>query len=96
MRASVCLIVLALVAGWSAPLRAQLARNTAIAKAETILKNLQDGRTADIVAEFDARLSKELPEPAEAGVAGPRGAIRRVPEHHRAPEGPMQELRPSS
>ena len=57
-----CLLAFALVTGWSAPLRAQLARETAIAKAEGILKNLQDGRTADLVKEFDERMSKELPE----------------------------------
>ena len=92
MRASVCLLVLALVAGWSALLRAQLARETAIAKAETILKNLQDGRTADIVAEFDARLSKELPEsrlkPVWPGLVAQFGAFKNITERR---EGPMQE-----
>ena len=92
MRASVCLLVLALVAGWLAPLRAQLARETAIAKAETILKNLQDGRTADIFAEFDARLSKELPAsrltPVWPGLVAQFGAFKSIIERR---EGPMQE-----
>ena len=68
------------------------ARDAAIAKAEAILKNLQDGRTADIVAEFDARLSKELPEarlkPVWPGLVAQFGAFKSIAERR---EGPMQE-----
>jgi Protein of unknown function (DUF3887) len=92
MRASVCLLAFALVAGWSTPLRAQLARETAIAKAEAILKDLQDGRTTDIVAEFDARLSKDLPEsrlkPVWPGLVSQFGAFKSITERR---EGPMQD-----
>ena len=56
-----CLLAFALVTGWSAPLRAQLARETAIAKAEGILKNLQDGRTADIVADSTRGCPRSCP-----------------------------------
>ena len=87
-----CLLAFSLVIGWSAPLRAQLAREAAIAKAEGILKNLQDGRTAEIVAEFDARLSKELPEsrlkPVWPGLVAQFGAFKNITERR---EGPMQE-----
>ena len=34
----------------------------AIAKTEAALKNLQDGNIADVLKEFDARMTKELPE----------------------------------
>jgi hypothetical protein len=44
------------------PVFAQLARDAAIAKAEAILRNFQDGNTADIAKEFDARMTQELPE----------------------------------
>jgi hypothetical protein len=54
-----------LVCGMVSPavtLGAQLTRDAAIAKTEAILKNLQDGNAADVVKEFDARLTQELPE----------------------------------
>jgi len=41
---------------------AQLPKDAAVAKAEAILKNLQDGKTADVVKEFDARMTQALPE----------------------------------
>jgi hypothetical protein len=44
------------------PLRAQLSKEAAIAKAEAILKNLQDGKTAEVIKEFDARMTQEIPE----------------------------------
>jgi hypothetical protein len=91
MKASVCLLAFALASGWPPPLLAQLARESAIAKAEGILKNLQDGRMADIVKEFDDRLTKELPEaklkPAWQALVSQFGAFKSVVERR---EGPMQ------
>ena len=54
-------MIVALVVGLAIPLFAQLSRDAAIAKAEAILKNLQDGKTAEIVKDFDARLTQDLP-----------------------------------
>jgi hypothetical protein len=50
------------VMGLATPASAQLAREAAIAKAEAILKNLQEGKTAAIVQEFDAKMTEGLPE----------------------------------
>ena len=92
MTAGLCLVAIALVLGWPRPVAAQLARDAAIAKAETILKNLQDGKTAAIVTEFDARLSKELPEerlkPVWSGLVAQFGTFKSIVERR---EGPMQE-----
>jgi hypothetical protein len=55
-------VIVALVIGLASPLLAQLSRDAAIAKAEAILKNLQDGKTAEIVKDFDVRLTQDLPE----------------------------------
>ena len=55
-------LIVALVVGLAVPLFAQLSRDAAIAKAEAILENLQDGKTAEIVKGFDARLTQDLPE----------------------------------
>ena len=54
-----CALLLALAA---APASAQLAKDAAVKKSEAILKNLQDGKTADIVKEFDATMTGALPE----------------------------------
>jgi len=82
---------LALVA-FAATLHAQLPRDAAVAKAEAILKNLQEGRTAEIVKELDERLSKELPEaklkPVWSGLVAQFGAFKNVVERR---EGPMQD-----
>jgi hypothetical protein len=81
-----------LLTGFPTPLAAQLARDAAIAKAEAILKNLQDGRTGDIVKEFDERMSRELPEaklkPAWAGLVSQFGAFKSIGERR---EGRMQD-----
>jgi hypothetical protein len=84
MKTTARLLVIALVVGLSTPLAAQLSRDAAIAKAEALLKNLQEGRTAAIVKEFDDRMSKELPEarlkPAWSGLIGQFGAFKRITE----------------
>ena len=73
-------------------LPAQLRRDAAISRAEALLKNLQDGRTADIVKEFDERLTKELPEaklkPVWQGLVSQFGAFQGIAERR---EGPMQD-----
>ena len=56
-------MIVALVVGLAIPVFAQqLTKDAAIAKTEAILKNLQEGKTAEIVKEFDARLTQDLPE----------------------------------
>jgi hypothetical protein len=74
------------------PLAAQLRRDAAIARAEALLKHLQDGRTADLVKEFDERLTNELPEaklkPVWQGLVSQFGAFKGIAERR---EGPMQD-----
>jgi Protein of unknown function (DUF3887) len=85
-------IAAVLLSGFAMPLAAQLDRDAAIAKAEAILKNLQDGRTADLVKEFDERMAKELPEaklkPVWQGLVSQFGAFKGIAERR---EGPMQD-----
>lgn len=81
----------ALVFSAGAPVHAQLAREAAIARAEAILKNLQGGKTAEIVKEFDERLTRELPE-TKLAAAWPSlvsqfGAFKSIQERR---EGQMQ------
>jgi hypothetical protein len=78
------LVIVMLVAALSVPAFAQLTKEAAIAKAETILKNLQDGKTADVVKEFDARMAQDVPEaklqPGFAALATQFGAFKSVSE----------------
>jgi hypothetical protein len=73
--------VVACAVGLASP---QLAKDAAIAKAEAILKNLQDGNAADIVKELDAKIAAELPEsklkPAWTGLVGKFGAFKGITE----------------
>ena len=55
-------LIVAGIVGLGPSAFAQLSREAAIAKAEAILKNLQDGKTADVVKEFDAKMAPQLPE----------------------------------
>ena len=68
----------------------ELARDAAIAKAEAILKHLQDGKTADVVKEFDARMTQELPEarakPVWPALVAQFGAFKTINERR---EGQM-------
>ena len=63
---------------------AQLNRDAAIAKAEAVLKNLQDGKTAEIVKEFDAKMKEGLPEAklqgAWSALLGQFGAFKKIEE----------------
>jgi hypothetical protein len=84
-------VVVALVVGLCAPAFAQLARDAAIAKAETILENLQNGKSSDIVKELDARMAQELSEarlkPVWAGLVAQFGAFKGIIERR---EGQME------
>ena len=55
-------LTIALIIGLSALVLAQLTREAAIAKTEAVLKNMQDGSISEVLKEFDARMTKELPE----------------------------------
>ena len=46
----------------AAPAVAQLTDAAATAKAEAILKNLQDDKAADVVKEFDAKMAQAISE----------------------------------
>jgi hypothetical protein len=91
MKKVIGLVAVALCVCFSIPLAAQLRQDVAISRAEALLKNLQDGRTADIVKEFDERLTKELPEaklkPVWQGLVSQFGAFKGIAERR---EGPMQ------
>ena len=55
-------LLVGILAACSAPVLAQLSSEAAIAKAEAIFRNFQEGKTAEIVKEFDARMAAEVPE----------------------------------
>ena len=83
---------LALVVWVATSIQAQMPKEAAIAKAETILRNLQEGRTSEIVKELDDRMAKELPEaklkPVWQGLVAQFGAFKSVAERR---EGRMQD-----
>ena len=83
LRTPAC-IVLALAVIVPAPAFAQLAREAAIARAEAVLENLKDGKTAEIVKEFDAKMKEGLPEAklqgAWSGIVGQFGAFKKIEE----------------
>jgi len=91
MKKIIALVIVALAVGLSSPVLAQLAKEAAIAKAEAILKNFQDGKTADILKELDARMTKELPEakvkPVWPALVAQFGAFKAINERR---EGPME------
>lgn len=75
----------------SAPVFAQLSSEAAIAKAEAIFKNFQEGKTAEIVKEFDTRMAAEVPEeklkPMWPAFTAKFGAFKGIDERR---EGPME------
>ena len=85
-------MIVALVVGLAIPLFAQLSRDAAITKAEAILKNLQEGKAAEIVKEFDARLTQDLPETklkaAWPGLVAQFGAFKSITDRR---EGLMKD-----
>lgn len=92
LKAIVSSLIVALVVGFGAPVFAQLTKDAAIAKTEAILKNLQDGKTADIVKELDAKLTQEIPEAklktVWPGLVGQFGAFKSINERR---EGRMRD-----
>jgi Protein of unknown function (DUF3887) len=74
------------------PAFAQLTKDAAVAKAESILKHLQDGKAADIVKQFDARLTSALPEAkltdAWSALVSKFGAFKQIQERR---EGSFKE-----
>ena len=85
-------MIVALVVGLAIPVFAQLSRDAAIAKAEALLKNLREGKTAEIVKEFDARLTQDLPETklnaAWPGLVAQFGAFKAINDRR---EGLMRD-----
>ena len=84
MKHPAALVAAALAALLSAPLAAQLSREAAIARTEVILKNLQEGRIAEVRKEFDARMLEALPEekikPVWPGLVAQVGAFKSITE----------------
>ena len=56
------LIATVLFVALGAQVTAQLSKEAAIARAEAIFKHFQEGRTAEIVKEFNPRMAAEVPE----------------------------------
>ena len=56
------LLVAGLIVSSIASVSAQLSKEAAIARAEAIFKHFQEGRTAEIVKEFNPRMAAEVPE----------------------------------
>jgi uncharacterized protein DUF3887 len=92
MNSTLPTLVLAFTLSLAVSPAAQLDRTAAIAKAEKILEHLQTGKTADIVREFDARMTAELPaaklEPAWPGLIAQFGPFKSVVERR---EGLVKE-----
>ena len=55
-------VVVAMVVSLCSPAFAQLASDAAIARAETILKSLQNGQTGDVVKDLDPKMAQALSE----------------------------------
>ena len=89
-------MTIALVVCLSSPVFAQLSKDAAIAKAEAILRNFQDGKTADIVKEFDARMTRELPEakvkPVWQATIAQFGAFKSINERREGQMGGRQAV----
>ena len=85
------LTVVAVVSSLSPSAPAQLSAEAAITKAETVLTNLQAGKSADIVKELDAKLTEALPEQKLRGawseLTSQFGAFKSINERR---EGPFQ------
>ena len=84
--------LVALLLSVGSPAFAQLSTDAAIAKAEAVLKNLQDGRAAEIVKELDPKLTAALPESKLTGVwpdlVGRFGAFKSIAERR---EGRLED-----
>lgn len=77
-------VVVAMVVSLCSPAFAQLASDAAIAKAETILKSLQNGQTGDVVKDLDPKMAQALSEEklkaAWPGLIGQFGAYKSINE----------------
>ena len=84
MRKQLCLSVVGILLALASPVAAQLTDAAATAKAEAILKNLQDDKTADVVKEFDARMAQAISEAQLQAVwqsmVGKFGAVKSIDE----------------
>ena len=91
MKKLVALAIVVVVAMSGGHLFAQLSKAVAIAKAEDILKNLQEGKTAEVIKEFDAKMAQEIPEAklqaGWANIAGQLGTFKGIKERR---EGQME------
>lgn len=87
------LISTAVVAVLCSPAFAQLSKEDAIKKAETVLESFKAGKTADIVKEFDATMTQALPEAklkeVWTGLGAQVGAFKAVDERR---EGQVQGM----
>src|SRR5918994_2738811 len=77
-------LCLTFMLAFAVPLVAQLADAAAIAKAEAILKNLQDDKAADVFKEFDVKMAEAISE-AQLGavwqsMVGKFGAVKSIDE----------------
>ena len=77
-------LCLTFMLAFAVPVDAQLADAAAIAKAEAILKNLQDDKAGDVFREFDAKMAQAISE-AQLGAAwqsmvGKFGAVKSIDE----------------
>ena len=77
-------VVVAMVVSLCSPAFAQLASDAALARAETILKSLQNGQTGDVVKDLDPKMAQALSEDklkaAWPGLIGQFGAYKSINE----------------
>jgi hypothetical protein len=62
MRKQLCLSFLVCLLAFVVPIDAQLTDAAAIAKAEAVLKNLQDDNAAEVFKEFDEKMAQAISE----------------------------------
>ena len=90
-RLAALFLVAATLSSFPTPAGAQLSPDAAIAKAEAVLKNLQDDKPAAIVKEFDQKMAAAVPEQklqgAWSNMTGKFGAFKSITERR---EGPLE------
>jgi len=91
-----CLTAVWLIVALGSPAFAQLPSEEAIRKAETILKNLQEGRVDDIVKELDAKMAAALPvdklKAAWSSVVSQFGGFKGITERREGQVGGRQTV----
>jgi Protein of unknown function (DUF3887) len=84
MRKQLILSLLTLMLAFAVPVIAQLTDAAATAKAEAVLKNLQDEKAGDVYKEFDAKMAQAISEAQLHAVwqsmVGKFGAVRSIDE----------------